>query len=95
VPNLPTFSVEDRFWNDYRRLKRWKQARFTLAWQEFRDTLLQWETDGALGLPRFPAALRVKDVNGYPGIWELTWARDGRFTWEYGNQELPNNVHIV
>jgi hypothetical protein len=92
---LPTFSVEDRFRNEYRQLKRWEQDRFTSAWHEFPDALLQWEIDGAPGLPRFPAALRVKDVNGFPGIWELTWATDGRCTWEYGNKVLPDKVHVV
>lgn len=34
----------------------------------------------------WPASLRVKPVQGAPGIWEMTWSYrnpDGRATWEW------------
>lgn len=34
----------------------------------------------------WPKRLRVKDVKGAPGIWEMTWSfsgPDGRATWEW------------
>ena len=34
----------------------------------------------------WPGALRVKDVEGAPGVWEMTWSftdPDGRATWEW------------
>jgi hypothetical protein len=37
----------------------------------------------------------VKRVKGYPGVWELTWARDGRATFEYGDELRPGDPHIV
>ena len=36
--------------------------------------------------PKWPKSLRIKDVEGAPGIWELTWSSsgpDGRATFEY------------
>jgi hypothetical protein len=35
---------------------------------------------------RWPARLRVKDVKGAPGVWEMTWSfsdPDGRATFEW------------
>jgi hypothetical protein len=40
---------------------------------------------GSRAIPRWPAALRIKRVQGAPGIWELTWSfagPDGRATFE-------------
>ena len=37
-------------------------------------------------LPAWPASLRVKSVQGHPGIWEMTWSfagPDGRATFEF------------
>jgi hypothetical protein len=36
--------------------------------------------------PRFPPALRVQRVQGHEGVWELTWAPDGRATFSYGSE---------
>ena len=36
--------------------------------------------------PKWPKNLRIKDVEGAPGIWEITWSfsgPDGRATFEY------------
>jgi hypothetical protein len=36
--------------------------------------------------PKWPKALRVKDVEGAPGVWEVTWSfsgPDGRATFEF------------
>ena len=33
---------------------------------------------------RFDPALRVKRLQGHQGVWELTWAPDGRATFAYG-----------
>lgn len=41
--------------------------------------------------PRWPKALRVKDVEGAPGIWEMTWSfagPDGRATWEWMTHDV-------
>jgi hypothetical protein len=41
---------------------------------------------GSADRPRWPKNLRVKDVEGAPGVWEMTWSfsgPDGRATFEY------------
>ena len=43
----------------------------------------------------FDPSLRVKRVQGYPGVWEMTWAADGRATFEYGGEIQPGEAHIV
>lgn len=50
---------------------------------------------GDLGVGRFRRGLRVKAVEGSRGIWELTWANDGRATFEYGPPLLPDEPHVV
>lgn len=34
----------------------------------------------------FRPSLRVKGVQGYPGVFEMTWAGDGRATFRYGTE---------
>ncbi|MGI8596480.1 MAG: hypothetical protein ACR2LY_04255 [Thermoleophilaceae bacterium] len=42
-----------------------------------------------------PAGLRVKGVQGHPRVFELTFAPDGRATFEYGPEQRPGEAHIV
>jgi hypothetical protein len=44
---------------------------------------------------RFRAGLRVRGVEGAPGIFEMTWAPDGRATFEYGKEISPGEPHII
>jgi hypothetical protein len=39
--------------------------------------------------------LRVKWVQGHPGIWEMTWAGDGRTTFTYRATVRPGDPHII
>jgi hypothetical protein len=39
--------------------------------------------------------LKVKGVQGTRGVFELSWAQDGRATWEYGEERLEGEAHIV
>jgi hypothetical protein len=34
-------------------------------------------------------------VQGYPGVWELTRAPNGRATFEYGDELRSGDPHIV
>ncbi len=45
--------------------------------------------------PTFPPRLRVKRVQGHPGIWELTFAPDGRATFQYGDEVTPGETHVI
>lgn len=39
--------------------------------------------------------LRVRGVAGYPGIFEITWAPDGRATFDYGEAVHPGERHVI
>ncbi len=44
---------------------------------------------------RFRPGLRIKRVRCAPGVYELTWAQDGRATWSFGRGRVPGTRHIV
>lgn len=48
-----------------------------------------------LRLGTFDSRLRLKRVHDHPGIWEITWAPDGRATFAYGPGVLPGEPHII
>ncbi len=54
-------------------------------------------TDFVPGLKaqQFHPRLRVKRVQATPKVWEMTWARDGRATFEYGDEQLPGEPHVI
>jgi hypothetical protein len=43
----------------------------------------------------FRPSLRVKGVQGHRGIFEMTWAGDGRATFEYGPERIAGQTHII
>lgn len=83
---MPTFEEFERFWADWERLSPSRQAAFRAAVQQFLADL---------PAGRFRKGLRVKGVQGSPGVFEMTWAADGRATWQYGPQQREGHVHIV
>lgn len=83
----PTFSVAARAAREYAKLAPQERARFTRA----RITFVEALRDNPSTLP---PNLRVKRVQGHEGIWELTWAADGRATFEYGEEQLPGEPHV-
>ena len=42
----------------------------------------------------FRRSLRVKKMAGYDDVWELTWAADGRATFEYGASVKEGHPHV-
>ena len=40
-------------------------------------------------------SLRVKAVQGHSGIFEMTWAADGRATFTFGAEQQPGETHII
>ncbi len=50
--------------------------------------------DVDLSAGRFRHGLRVKGVQGAPGVFEMTWASDGRATFEYG-QSQGAGPHVI
>lgn len=44
---------------------------------------------------RFRPGLRVKRVVATKSVWEMTWAPDGRATFEYGPELRPGEQHVM
>ena len=42
-----------------------------------------------------PSGLRVKRVQETDEILELTWAKDGRATFQYGDESKAGEAHII
>lgn len=44
---------------------------------------------------RFDKTLRVKRFQGEEGVWELTWAPNGRVLFRYGKEIQPGDAHVI
>ena len=81
----------------YERLLRFKKDYDALSPEQkraFRDAVAKFVED--LQAERgFRRSLRVKGVKGAPGIFEMTWADDGRATFSYGKSIHETEPHIV
>lgn len=85
---MPTREVLASFWRDWDRLSP-KQQR------EYRAAVAQFIADLREGGQGFHPSLRVKRVQGHPGVWEMSWAYDGRATFQYGPEVTPGQPHII
>lgn len=43
----------------------------------------------------FRPSLRVKGVQGYPSVFEMTWAPNGRATFQYGAEVQTGEAHVI
>ena len=84
---MPTYERLPRFDKDYAALTPAEKQAFKTAVAKFVRDL---ERGGA-----FRKGLRVRGVQGSPGVYELTWADDGRATFQYGENQLPGEPHII
>jgi len=85
---MPTREVLASFWRDWDRLTPQQQ-------RAFREALVQFIAGIADGGQSFHPRLRVKRVQGHPGLWEMTWAPDGRATFEYGPEVRAGEAHVT
>ena len=83
----PTFETSGPFQRDYEKLDRTQRERFK---NKVRDEFVP-----AVRAGNFPAGLRVKAVEGAPGVYEMTWAPNGRATWHYGPEVTPGERHVI
>lgn len=83
----PTYDVPDRFWREFERLDARAQRDFLTA----KDRMIAGLEDEP---PSFHPSLRIKRVQGHAGVWEITFAPDGRATFEYG-PSLGSGPHII
>jgi hypothetical protein len=84
---MPTFERLPRFDADWNKLTEEQQEQFRAATRQFVRDLQRRRG--------FRSGLRVKPVRGTRGIWEMTWADDGRATWQYGSELVPGEPHVV
>ncbi|MFI2215120.1 hypothetical protein [Streptomyces sp. NPDC020141] len=89
---MPTFETTTRFTRDHCRLTPEQRRRF-------RRTVTAFVHDLRDADAHFRAGLRVKQVSGFPGIYELTWSAGtgpaGRATWQYGTSCRPGHPHVI
>jgi hypothetical protein len=84
---VPTYEWAELFAHDLKRLTAVQRAAFEAAVGAF-------VADLRVGRG-FRKGLRVKRVQGHPHVFELTWAPDGRATWQYGDEQRDGEAHIV
>lgn len=84
---MPTYAWSARFRADFDRLTREQQAAFLAAVVQFVEDL-----QAGRG---FRTGLRVKGVKGARGIFEMTWSADGRATFQYGDEVVPGEAHVI
>lgn len=83
---MPTYQARPRFLRDFKALTDAQVA----AWERALDLFIT-----GLQRNRFDPSLRVKRVQGYPGVWEVTWGPDGRATFEYGQEIRSGEPHVI
>jgi hypothetical protein len=84
---MPTHEEEPQFLREFVSLTSAQRARF-------QDAVRKMVNDMRAGQPYRPG-LRMKGVLGHAGVFEMTWADDGRATFEYGPEQIPGERHIV
>jgi hypothetical protein len=84
---VPTYAWVARFRADFERLTPAQQALFLAAVEQFVEDVQRNRT--------FRKGLRVKGIQGATGIFEMTWAADGRATFEYGEAVTAGEPHVV
>ncbi len=83
---MSTYAWLARFASDFGALSPDQQAAFLIAVTQFVEDLQR---------ERGFKGLRVKGVKGAAGIFEMTWADDGRATFEFWEPVREGQAHIV
>jgi hypothetical protein len=84
----PTFEITARAAREYGKLTLARQRQFDAA----RTALVAGLRADPSSLP---PNLRVKRVQGHVGVWEISWAADGRATFEYGAERIAGEAHLL
>jgi len=84
---MPTRDIADSFRQDWERLRPEQQRALRVAVAKFIDDLRARRG--------FRSSLRIKGVRTEPGVFELTWAPDGRATFSYGRSIVEGEPHII
>ncbi|HEY7351072.1 MAG TPA: hypothetical protein VH599_22375 [Ktedonobacterales bacterium] len=84
---MPTYDRDESFKHDWERLSIVEQDRFIKTVKK-----MVYDLKSGQG---FRKGLRVKGVEGYEGIYEMTWAPDGRATFIFGSSPHEGDVHVI
>jgi hypothetical protein len=84
---LPTYERLPRFDRDYELLSPDEK-------RAFREAVTKFVQD-IEGGARPRRGLRVKGVKGARGVFELTWANDGRATFQFGESKKGGEPHVI
>jgi hypothetical protein len=84
---MPTHEEWAQFLREWAKLTAQQQTLFLAAVHEMVEDLRDHVA--------FRPSLRVKGVQGHPGVFEMTWAADGRATFQYGGEQRPGQPHVV
>lgn len=86
---MATFETLPRFELGWTRLTHEQQVSFRkIVLEAFEPDLLADER-------RFRSSLRVREITGYPGLFEMTWGSNGRATFSYGAEREHAQPHVV
>ena len=84
---MPTYAWLARFGADFDRLTPTQQVVFLAAVAQFVEDLHAGR--------QFRKGLRVKGVKGAAGVFEMTWADDGRATFQFGDPIVEGEAHVI
>ena len=82
---MPSHERTRRFERDWKTIAEADRDRFRTVFRRF---------DEDLAAGAFRPGLRVKRVEGTDSIFEMTWAPDGRATFEYGSPH-GKGAHVI
>jgi hypothetical protein len=85
---VPTYELPNSVYAEYAKLSRGQRRAFRRALARFIEALRTKPTV-------FPVGMRVKGVQGYPGVFEMTFAPDGRATFEYGEELVKGEPYVI
>lgn len=84
---MPTYTRLPRFDRDFAALTPEERRRFATAVENFIADLKAGSG--------FRKGLRVKGVQGSKGVYEMTWAENGRATFSYGTSIRAGEPHVI
>jgi hypothetical protein len=84
---VPTYERLLRFDRDYEALSASDKKAFKEAVRKFVEDLERGRG--------FRKGLRVKGVQGAPGVYEMTWADNGRATFSFGRSVRGKEPHVI
>ena len=88
---MPTHEEMQSFWDDWGALTPEQRRTFQVARRKLVEDL---KTGAGTS---FRAGLRVKRVQQgkTDRVYEMTWAPDGRATFQFGSEQKPGEPHII